>query len=109
MKRSASITLTLVVTLGTLRAQQGDDPCNPETFNAKVCKVAVRVKSYCSNGAQVATTYQQSYPYYYDLYRNYVSQGGVVNVSPAQTCPGRASAFHGGFGTTAAFHVRAGS
>jgi|HubBroStandDraft_1064217.scaffolds.fasta_scaffold145514_2 hypothetical protein len=105
MKRSVSVTLTLVATLGTARAQQGVDPCDAATFNATVCRAAVRGGSYCSNGARTKMRYQQSYPYYYDRYRDYVSQGGVVNASPAQTCPGGWLGFRGGFGTTAAGHA----
>ena len=104
MKRSVSVTLTLVVALGTARAQQGDDPCNEGTFNAKACQAAVRAGSYCSHGARVKTSYQQSYPYYYDRYRDYVSQGGAVTALPAQACPGRWFAVRGGFGTTAVSH-----
>ncbi len=103
MKRSASVTLTLVVTLGAARAQQSTDPCDAATFNKNVCKAAVRSGGYCSQGAQFAASYQQAYPYYYDLYRNYVSQGGAVDPSPAETCP-RGSAVHGGFGATGAGH-----
>jgi hypothetical protein len=105
MKRSVSVTLTLVATLGTARAQQGVDPCDAATFNATVCRAAIRGGSYCSNGARTKMRYQQSYPYYYDHYRDYVSQGGVVNASPAQTCPGGWLGFRGGFGTTAAGHA----
>jgi len=35
----SSVTLTLVVTLTVANAQQGSDPCDAATFNAKVCKV----------------------------------------------------------------------
>jgi len=104
MKRSVSVTLTLVAALGTARAQQGVDPCGEATFNAKVCQAAIRGGSYCSNGARVKMRYQQSYPYYYDRYRDYESQGGVVNASPAQPCPGGWFSLHGGFGATAAGH-----
>jgi hypothetical protein len=103
MKRSASVTLTLVVTLTAARAQQNPDPCDAATFNKNVCKAAVRRGEYCSQGAQFATSYQQPYPYYYDLYQNYVSQGGAVAPSDAGICRG-GSAVHGGFGSTGAAH-----
>lgn len=104
MKRSVSVTLGLVVTLGTARTQHVDDPCSEATFNAKVCRAAIQGGSYCSHGARVRTTYQQAYPYYYDRYQDYVSQGGVANASLAQVCPGPGRWFsvRGGFGSTAA-------
>ena len=95
MKRSVSVTLSLVVTLGTARTQQVDDPCSEATFNAKVCRAAIQGGLYCSHGARMRTTYQQAYPYYYDRYQDYVSQGGVVNASPAQVCSvGRDDGLH---------------
>jgi hypothetical protein len=99
MKRSASVTLTLAVTLSAAHAQQSADPCDAATFNAKVCHAVVRQGSYCSQGSPVAIHYQQSYPYYYDRYRTYTSQGGAVNPSRAEPCR------HGGFGATAAIHA----
>jgi hypothetical protein len=107
MKRSASVALGVVTALATARAQQSGDPCDAATFNAKVCQAAVRGGSYCSHGARVATRYQQSYPYYYDRYQNYMSQGGVVSASPAETCPGHSSPIRGGFGSTASAHATA--
>jgi hypothetical protein len=103
MKRSVSVTLTLVVSLGAARAQSVD-PCNEGTFNDHACQVAIRTGSFCSHGARIKTTYQQSYPYYYDRYQTYVSQGGVVSTGPAQTCPGHWFTIHSGFGATAASH-----
>jgi hypothetical protein len=86
------------------------DPCDPATFNAKVCKAAVGGGAYCSRGARIATNYSQSYPYYYDQYRSYTAQGGAVIASPAELCPGHL--IHGGFGATGLHHgagSRAGS
>jgi hypothetical protein len=105
MKRSVSVTLTLVAALGTARAQQGVDPCDAATFNASVCQAAIRRGSFCSNGARVKMRYQQSYPYYYDRYQDYLSQGGVVNAPPPQTCPGGFLGLRGGFGSTASGHA----
>jgi hypothetical protein len=104
MKRSASITLTLVVTLSAAHAQPAADPCDAATFNGKVCQAAVHGRAYCSQGARVPMTYSQSYPYYYDAYRNYISQGGAVNASPAEICRRGGSAIHGGFGSTGSGH-----
>jgi len=100
MTRSRTVTLTLVAGLGLLaRAQQTADPCDAASFNPKVCKAAIRRGGYCSQGAWVPASYQQKYPYYYDLYQSYVAQGGVV--SPADVCA--SSGFsHGGFGSTGA-------
>jgi hypothetical protein len=103
MKRSASVTLTLAVTLGTARAQ---DPCDAATFNGKVCHTVVRQGSYCTQGTPVTIQYSQSYPYYYDRYRDYISQGGVVNPSVAVPC--RHGSSHG-FGSTGGGHGGAGS
>jgi len=107
MKRSASVALSVVAALATAHAQQGADPCDATTFNAGACKAAVRGGYYCSHRARVSTSYQHAYPYYYDRYQDYVSQGGVVSVAPAETCPGRASHLRGGFGVTASAHATA--
>jgi hypothetical protein len=104
MKRSASVTLTLAVTLGAARAQQYADPCDAATFNAKVCQSVVSRGSYCSQGTPVTIHYQQPYPYYYDRYRSYTAQGGAVNPSRAEPCRHGAATVHGGFGATAASH-----
>jgi hypothetical protein len=74
MKRSTSVTLTLVVTLATVRAQQGDDPCAAATLNGEVCQATVRNGGY---------------------YR------GAANQSSAVKCP---RPIRGGFGSTAATH-----
>jgi hypothetical protein len=101
MKRSTSVTLTLVVTLATVRAQQGADPCAAATFNGKVCKAAVSGGGYCSQGSRTSMSYPQSYPYYYDRYADYISNGATANPSSAVRCP---RSIHGGFGSTAATH-----
>ncbi|HTB16266.1 MAG TPA: hypothetical protein VK752_32080 [Bryobacteraceae bacterium] len=103
MKRSASVTLTLVVTLATVRAQQGGDPCAAATFNGKVCQAAVHDQGYCSQGSRTSMSYPQSYPYYFDRYADYLSHGGAANPSSAAKCPRQLSA-RGGFGSTAAAH-----
>ncbi len=91
-----------MVTLGTARAQHSADPCDAATFNGKVCQAAVRGGSYCWQGSRVAMSYPQSYPYYYDRYRDHISQGGAVNPSTAVKCPRQF--IHGGFGSTGAAH-----
>src|SRR5271163_3937321 len=102
MKRSASVTLGLMVTLAAARAQQIGDPCAAATFNGKVCYAAVKGGGYCSQGSPVSMSYPQHYPYYYDRYRDYMSQGGTVNPSSAAKCPRQS--IHAGFGSTAAAH-----
>jgi len=109
VKRSTSVTLTLMVTLTYARAQQGADPCAAGTFNGKVCQAAVRGGGYCSQGVRTSVSYPHSYPYYYDRYADYMSHGGTVSSSSAASCP---RSVHGGFGSTAAVHgagVSAGS
>jgi hypothetical protein len=65
----------------------------------------VRRGSYCSQGTPVAIGYQQSYPYYYDRYRDYISQGGVVSPSLAEPCRHGSAVGRGGFGATGARHA----
>jgi hypothetical protein len=102
MKRSGSVTLGLVMTFAAARAQQIGDPCAAATFNGKVCQAAVKGGAYCSQGSRVSMAYPQAYPYYYDRYRDYMSQGGTVNPSGAAKCPRHS--IHAGFGSTAAAH-----
>jgi hypothetical protein len=89
-------------------AQQGPDPCDASTFNPKVCKTAVRHGGFCSKGTWVPATYQDSYPYYYDIYQNYLAQGGLVVAAPAEHCKSPHNGFfgivHGGFGSHGASH-----
>ncbi len=88
------------------RAQQSGGPCDPATFNAGVCKTAIRQRGYCSGSTWVPNQYGQSYPYYYDLYQQHLAQGGLV--SPAGACPSTLRPHHamfGGFGHTGTFHA----
>jgi hypothetical protein len=108
-KRSGAVTLTMVAALSfAASAQQSPGPCDASTFNPKVCKNAVRRGGFCSQGKWVPVTYQESYPYYYDLYQNYMSQGGVVDAAPSENCNRPHSGFfgiaHGGFGSHGASH-----
>jgi hypothetical protein len=95
------VSLTLLVTFATARAQQGSDPCAAATFNGKVCQAAVRGGGYCSQGSRTVMSYPQSYPYYYNRYADYMSQGGAVTPSSAVSCP---RSVRGGFGSNAAAH-----
>jgi hypothetical protein len=88
----------------TLAAAHAQDPCDAATFNGKVCYAAVKGGGYCSQGSRVSMSYPQAYPYYYDRYRDYMSQGGAVTQSSAAKCP-RLSV-HAGFGSTAVVHAR---
>ncbi len=98
-KKSARVILTVAAAIGVAaRGQQSGDPCAASTFNAQVCKTAIRHKGYCSGGAFVRTAYQQPYPYYYDSYSAYVSGGGLA--TPPESC----LATRGGFGFHGAAH-----
>ncbi len=93
LKKSARVVLTVAAAMGVAaRGQQSGDPCEASTFNAQVCKTAIRQKGYCSGGAFVKTAYQQPYPYYYDSYGAYVSGGGLA------TQPESCVSTRGGFG-----------
>jgi len=105
MKKSASITLTMVAAIGVAgRAQQRLDPCDASSFNPKACQSAVKHAGYCSQGTWVPAKYQQPYPYYYDLYRDYLSQGGTVTGEPTAVCGHGRRAVHGGFGLIGGGH-----
>jgi hypothetical protein len=102
LKKSARVILTVAAAMGVAaRGQQGADPCLASTFNAQVCKVAIRHKGYCSGGAFVKTAYAQPYPYYYDSYSTFVAGGGLA--AQPESCSAR-----GGFGSHGATR-RAGS
>ena len=110
MKKSPHVLVTLVASVGlAARAQQSPDPCDAASFNEKVCKSSVRRGGYCAQGAWVPLTYQQSYPYYYDLYQQFLLAGGVVNPVDGGNCPHGIFSHgvfvsHGGFGSTGAAH-----
>ena len=109
MKRSTSVTLTVIAAMGLgARAQQApEDPCAPAGFNPKVCQAAVRRGGYCSQGVWVPAGYQEPYPYYYSLNLFYLAQGGVATSVPQENCKrghGFFHTMHGGFGSTGAGH-----
>ena len=86
--KSAQVTLTIVAAMGiAARAQQGADPCAPDTFNQKACKTAIRRGGFCSGGEWIGGTYQESYPHYYDLYRSRIAAGGSVTPAVVENCP----------------------
>lgn len=115
-KKSTGIVLTVVAGMGiAARGQQGSDPCQAATFNAKVCAAAVRHNRYCTGGQWVPMQYQQPYPYYYDAYQSYLSGGGVVTSLPTEKCGHLFAGFfgghrvtHRGFGSTGAGHPTGG-
>jgi len=106
MKKSASVTLTVVAAVGmSARAQQRPDPCDALTFNEQACQRAVQKRGYCWDGKFVRMTYHNPFPYYYDSYQDYVSQGGVALASTyADRCGLSLFGTHGGFGATAHGH-----
>jgi hypothetical protein len=93
----------MAATMGmAARGQQSLDPCEPGTFNANVCKVAIRHHGYCSAGAWVPMTYSQQYPNYYDSYQAYLSGGGLAVSAPEDDClrHGSSGVSRAGFGST---------
>jgi hypothetical protein len=105
VKRSARVILTVAAAVSMARGQESLGPCDPASFNGRVCKVAIPHKGYCSGGAWVPVTYQQAYPYYYDSYQTYQTGGGLVTPVAAENCnrPGagffaRHNVLRGGFG-----------
>lgn len=104
MRKSATVPLTVVAALGLAWRARAQDPCDPATFNGKVCQTAVHHAGYCSQGAWVPVSYQEKYPNYYDAYRDYMLQGGVVTPAANEKCHRGVSWVHGGFGTIGAIH-----
>jgi hypothetical protein len=104
----------MAATMGmAARGQQGNslDPCEPGTFNANVCRVAIRHHGYCSGGVWVPMKYSQDYPNYYDSYQAYLSGGGLAVSAPEEGCRrphGSSYMARGGFGSTGYF-LRSGS
>lgn len=103
------MTLTVVATMGIAFRAQAQDPCDAASFNGKVCSTAIHRGGYCAQGMWVPMTYPQSYPDYYDLYQNYMSNGGVVAMAPDEKCRHGSGAGHGGFGFFGRTHHHAGS
>jgi hypothetical protein len=110
--KSPSVVLTVAAAMGiAAHGQQGADPCDAATFNAKVCKTAVRHNGYCAGGVWVPMTYQQHYPYYYDSFQQYQSGGNLASPALDGNCKRPSTGFfgvhgasRGGFGSTGAGH-----
>ena len=95
-KRSARILLTAAAAIGmAAHAQDRIDPCEPGTFNGKVCQAAIHHGGFCSAGSWVPMTYNQRYPYYYDRYAGYLNSGGTVTAAPEEKCRRPANGFFG--------------
>jgi hypothetical protein len=113
MKRSASVSLTVVAAVSMAAGrQQRLDPCEAANFNEQACEAAIQSRGYCWNGRWVRLKYHFPYPYYYDAYQEYLANGGVVNAAAVGSCgpPSRVvfgshGAAHGGFGATGACHA----
>jgi hypothetical protein len=113
MKKSVAVRLTVVTAVGiAARAQPRQDPCSAATFNEQACQAAVQNHGYCWNGRWVGLKYHYPFPYYYDAYLAYVSNGGVGNPAAVAPCgpPHRFfSGAHGisraGFGSSGACHA----
>jgi len=107
MKKSASVTLTVVAAVGCAAAQQAVDPCAPGAFNTKVCRTAVKSQGFCDGATWVPQQYQK-YSYYSGVYKAYAAAGGVTTPAPAGACrPNRVPVSHGGFGAIGLVHSSA--
>jgi len=113
MKKSAAVRLTVVAAVGlAAHAQPRPDPCSAATFNDQACQAAVQNRGYCWNGRWVMLKYHYPYPYYFDAYLAYVSNGGFVDAAATGLC-GQPHRFFGGahaipragFGVIGAGHV----
>jgi hypothetical protein len=112
MKKSASVSLTILAAVA-LGAPSGQplDPCTTAAFNEPACQAAIQNRGYCANGRWVRMKYRQPFPYYYDAYHEFVSNGGVASAATAGSCgPARgiwpfSHAARAGFGSTGAGHT----
>jgi len=116
MRKSVQVTLTLAAAMGVAaRAQSPPDPCGAATFNEQACQKAVRASGYCWNGKWIRLKYRYPFPYYYDLYADYMAQGTLVIPAEVGTCHTSLAAIlgthrgghgvsHAGFGATGAGH-----
>ena len=114
MKKSAHVTLTLVAAMGMAACNRNrPDPCEAATFDEQACNQAVRNGGYYYHGAWVPMAYRYPYPYYYDMYRGYLSRGGSVATTPSGSYAAPAGtssgAVRGGFGSTGASHASGGA
>jgi hypothetical protein len=133
MRRSATVTLTLVPALvAATCGSDRPDPCVPATYNAEACQYAVDHQGYYHNGMWIGHSYARPFLFYSNGYSSYVAGGGQLRslpsaafaVPPAGT-PGAAGAgsasgsrgsasatggtTRGGFGGIGAGHSSAGT
>jgi hypothetical protein len=110
MKKSVAVQLTVVAAVGiAARAQPRQDPCSAATFNEQACQAAVQNRGYCWNGRWVGLRYHYPFPYYYDAYLDYVSNGGVANPAPVASCGPPHRFFSGAHGISRAGFGSSGS
>jgi hypothetical protein len=116
MKKSASVTVTLLAAAGmAARAQSRPEPCSAATFNEQACEAAVQNRGYCWNGRWIRLKYHDAFPYYFDAYQEYVAAGGAVSPMTVGSCGPphgmfgflHAGGARGGFGATGACHSSA--
>jgi hypothetical protein len=112
MKKSAHITVTAVAAIGLAACNRGRiDPCEAATFNELACNEAVRNGGYHYRGTWFPMMYSHPYPFYYDMYRNHMARGGMVQPAPSSSylAPGSHGVTRGGFGATGSSHFSGGS
>jgi hypothetical protein len=115
MKRSRLVLVTFaansMITMAIVaRGQDPVNPCDSATFNARVCKSAVRFGGYCAPGGWTPVALQQPYKDYVQMHRNFEQIGGVTTPAEAGNCgrfagsSGTHVVSYGGFGSTGASH-----
>jgi hypothetical protein len=106
MRKPVRVTLTVVATVAlACCGRRRVDPCDAATFHEAVCQQAVRDGGYFGNGSWHSIGYSHPYPYYYDHYRSYVSNGGTVVSAPGATYSHPwGSVARSGFGATGEAH-----
>jgi hypothetical protein len=100
MKKSAQVTLTVVVAIALAGCGRHYDPCDPGTFNQFACQEAVQQGGYYYRGNWYRSSYSHAYPYYYDHYHSYVSHGGSVHSYSSGSYSHPSGISRGGFGST---------
>jgi hypothetical protein len=87
MKRSGKVQIALVAGLAMSGCgRKAQDPCSPQTFNAKACQDAVSHNGYYDNGQWIPHTYTAGYSSYYAGYNSYVRSGGTTTTaSPSES------------------------
>jgi hypothetical protein len=120
MKKSVGVGLTVLAAFGVSARAKQLDPCAAATFNEVACQAAIQNRGYCWNGRWVRMKYRQPYPYYFDVYDEFVATGGIATPVEVGTCSqaigdwihlgrrgfaGAHGSGHGGFGSTACGHA----